>query len=37
MTGGKTVSRVFLVTFVSKLRNILMDIKILHIDKQQSQ
>jgi D-3-phosphoglycerate dehydrogenase len=29
---GKTVSRVFLVTLFSKLRNILMDIKILHID-----
>jgi hypothetical protein len=31
MTGGKTVSRFFLLLF-SKLRNILMDIKILHID-----
>jgi D-3-phosphoglycerate dehydrogenase len=29
---GKTVSRVFLVTLFSKIRNILMDIKILHID-----
>jgi D-3-phosphoglycerate dehydrogenase len=32
MTGGKTVSRVFLLLLFSKLRNILMDIKILHID-----
>jgi hypothetical protein len=32
MTGGKTVSVFFWLLLFSKLRNILMDIKILHID-----